>query len=172
VPTRQLRASVSFSEGLVAAVTDDHESARHHFEDALHLLRRTRAPVEAERARLELSRSLHALGRIHAAEREAHAALERLEDIGASVEIARARLLLDAISVREPDEPGRLRTPLTARQVEVLRLVAAGLGDKDIAARLTLSEHTVHRHVANIYVRLGCSSRAAAVAQANRLGLL
>ncbi|MGH9025762.1 MAG: LuxR C-terminal-related transcriptional regulator [Acidimicrobiia bacterium] len=172
VPTQQLRASVSFSEGLVAAVTDDHESARDHFEDALHLFGSSRAPVEAERARLELSRSLHALGRIDAAEREAHAALERLEDIGASVEIARTRLLLDAISVREPDEPGRLRTPLTARQVEVLRLVAAGLGDRDIAARLTLSEHTVHRHVANIYVRLGCSSRAAAVAQANRLGLL
>jgi LuxR family transcriptional regulator, maltose regulon positive regulatory protein len=50
--------------------------------------------------------------------------------------------------------------------------VAEGLGDKDIADRFVLSEHTVHRHVANIYLRLGCSSRAAAVAHASRLGLL
>jgi SAM-dependent methyltransferase len=47
-------------------------------------------------------------------------------------------------------------------------LVAEGFGDKDIANRLVLSQHTVHRHVANSYLRLGCSSRAAAVAHASR----
>jgi DNA-binding NarL/FixJ family response regulator len=61
---------------------------------------------------------------------------------------------------------------LTARQVAVLRLVAAGLGDRDIAERLVISEHTVHRHVANIYTRLGCSTRAAAVSRATQLGLM
>lgn len=63
-------------------------------------------------------------------------------------------------------------TTLTARQIAVLRLVAAGLGDRDIAERLVISEHTVHRHVANIYTRLGCSTRAAAVSRASRLGLM
>ncbi|MFI6680129.1 LuxR C-terminal-related transcriptional regulator [Kribbella sp. NPDC050470] len=61
---------------------------------------------------------------------------------------------------------------LTTRQVAVLRLVAAGLGDREIAARLVISEHTVHRHVANIYARLGCSTRAAAVSRATQLGLM
>jgi DNA-binding NarL/FixJ family response regulator len=61
---------------------------------------------------------------------------------------------------------------LTARQLDVLRLVAQGRSDKEIATRLLLSEHTVHRHVANIYTRLGCSTRAAAVAHAGNLGLL
>jgi DNA-binding NarL/FixJ family response regulator len=43
--------------------------------------------------------------------------------------------------------------------------------DKDIAAALTLSEHTVHRHVSNIYAKLGCSTRAAAVTKASELRL-
>ena len=61
---------------------------------------------------------------------------------------------------------------LTRRELEVLRLVAKGLSNQQIAADLVLSEHTVHRHVANVLAKLGASSRAAAVAQAGRLGLL
>lgn len=61
---------------------------------------------------------------------------------------------------------------LTARQVEILRLVADGLSDAAIAERLTVSPHTVHRHVANIRTKLGQPSRAAAAAQAARLGII
>jgi pimeloyl-ACP methyl ester carboxylesterase len=61
---------------------------------------------------------------------------------------------------------------LTGREREVLELVAAGLGDAEIAGRLHLSPHTVHRHLANIRTKLGQPSRAAAVAQAGRLGLI
>ena len=61
---------------------------------------------------------------------------------------------------------------LTPRQLEVVRLVSEGLTDGEIAARLVLSKHTVHRHLQNAYARLGCSSRAAAVAEAHRLKLL
>jgi len=60
---------------------------------------------------------------------------------------------------------------LTPRELDVLRLVARGLGNKQIAAELTLSEHTVHRHVANILLKLDVSSRAAAAAYAARRGL-
>jgi DNA-binding CsgD family transcriptional regulator len=61
---------------------------------------------------------------------------------------------------------------LTTREAEVLRLVAEGLNDTEIAAKLLLSRHTVHRHIANIRLRLGYSSRAAAAAYATRLGLI
>jgi ATP/maltotriose-dependent transcriptional regulator MalT len=61
---------------------------------------------------------------------------------------------------------------LSARELEVLRLVAGGLNNQDIAERLFLSDHTIHRHVANIFSKLSVSSRAAAVAQAARRGLL
>jgi pimeloyl-ACP methyl ester carboxylesterase/DNA-binding CsgD family transcriptional regulator len=61
---------------------------------------------------------------------------------------------------------------LTSREAEVLALVANGLSDREIAERLVLSPHTVHRHVANIRIKLGLPSRAAAVAAAARRGLL
>ena len=61
---------------------------------------------------------------------------------------------------------------LSGREREVLALVAQGLNDREIAAQLVLSPHTVHRHVANIRHKLGRGSRTAAVAEAARLGLL
>jgi DNA-binding CsgD family transcriptional regulator len=61
---------------------------------------------------------------------------------------------------------------LSDREREVLALVAAGMSDQEIADQLVLSYHTVHRHVANIRHKLGSASRAAAVAEAVRLGLL
>jgi ATP/maltotriose-dependent transcriptional regulator MalT len=61
---------------------------------------------------------------------------------------------------------------LSRREREVLTLVADGLSDREIAERIAVSHHTVHRHVANIRHKLGSASRAAAVAEAVRLGLL
>jgi pimeloyl-ACP methyl ester carboxylesterase/DNA-binding CsgD family transcriptional regulator len=63
-------------------------------------------------------------------------------------------------------------SPLSPRETEVLRLVAAGLSNREIASSLVLSEHTVHRHVANILRKLSQSSRAAAAAQATRSGII
>jgi pimeloyl-ACP methyl ester carboxylesterase/DNA-binding CsgD family transcriptional regulator len=63
-------------------------------------------------------------------------------------------------------------SPLTGRETEVLRLVATGMNNKEIASTLVLSEHTVHRHVANILRKLAQSSRAAAATQAARTGLI
>ena len=61
---------------------------------------------------------------------------------------------------------------LSRREREVVRLLAAGLTNAEIAGRLVLSEHTVHRHVANILVKLGARSRAAAAVTAAERGLL
>ena len=88
-----------------------------------------------------------------------------------------ARALLEFAGVDRPDvetAPPRLEADgdLSAREREVLRLVAAGLSDAEIAERLVLSPHTVHRHVANIRTKLRLPSRAAAVAHAARLGLI
>ncbi|HSC91572.1 MAG TPA: alpha/beta fold hydrolase [Gaiellaceae bacterium] len=68
--------------------------------------------------------------------------------------------------------PGNGDSPLTSRETEVLRLVASGLSNREIASSLVLSEHTVHRHVANILRKLTQSSRAAAAAHATRAGLI
>jgi non-specific serine/threonine protein kinase len=72
---------------------------------------------------------------------------------------------------REPAEPPH-PAGLSRREVEVLRLVAQGLGDKEIAARLVLSRHTVHRHVSSILAKLNLPSRVAAATYAARHDLL
>ena len=63
-------------------------------------------------------------------------------------------------------------SPLTSRETEVLRLVATGMSNREIASTLVLSEHTVHRHVANILRKLTQSTRAGAASQALRVGLI
>jgi LuxR family maltose regulon positive regulatory protein len=173
VGTRPLHASATLAEGFVAAAAGDEEAARARLEDAVELFAASGAAFELARARLELARVLGSLGRTNAAVREATLAVRRLDEIGAVAEAARAREQLAGLGappVARRAAPGdRL---LTTRELEVLRLVAEGLTDGEIAARLVLSKHTVHRHIQNAYARLGCSSRAAAVAEANRLNLL
>jgi DNA-binding CsgD family transcriptional regulator len=72
---------------------------------------------------------------------------------------------------READAP-RYPDHLSGREVEVLRLIAAGSSSRQIAADLVLSYHTVNRHVANIFAKTGCANRAEAIAYAARRGLL
>ncbi len=159
-------AAAAYCEGLAAAAAGDHEAALARHEEAVEGYAAAAAPLETARARLGAAEALAALGRSDAARREAAAAVEALEAIGAEAE-CRPR--------PRPSRGGSARASrgeLSAREVEVLRLVAEGLSDRQIAGRLTLSEHTVHRHVSNIHTKLRCSSRAAAVALGHRRGLL
>jgi DNA-binding CsgD family transcriptional regulator len=85
-----------------------------------------------------------------------------------------ARALRSVLAPEAPVHPAG-DTPavsLSAREREVLVLIASGLSDQEIAEQLILSQHTVHRHAANIRQKLGRSTRTAAVAEAARLGLL
>ena len=170
--TRPIRAAVSSSEGTLAAASGDHDAARRSFEDALDLLAAGEAPFEAGRVRLDLAATLDALGRRDQAQREIEAAIESFRAIGADGERARAETMLRKARATRPTEAtdGPL-SDLSRRELEVLDLVAQGLTNRDIAARLVLSEHTVNRHVANILRKLGLTSRAAAASLAGRHGL-
>jgi RNA polymerase sigma factor (sigma-70 family) len=86
-------------------------------------------------------------------------------DLGALAEAERAQRILDG-----PRAGSALE--ITAREREVLDLLAEGLTNRQIAERLVLSEHTVHRHVTNILRKLDLPSRTAAAAHAVRAGLL
>jgi DNA-binding CsgD family transcriptional regulator len=172
--TGPLRALASLAAGLVAARSGDPRSARALLEDAVDLFEESGAPFETGRARVELAGVMRALGRPDAAVAEAERAIADLTPLGASLELARARAVLEApAAVLEAALPGSDETSvLTPRQIEILRLISTGLNNQAIADRLFISEHTVHRHVANTLTKLNVSSRSAAVAQAARLGLL
>jgi DNA-binding CsgD family transcriptional regulator len=119
--------------------------------------RALRVPYEAARVRILLGEVCAALGDTDGALLEWDAARYAFEELGAVDDLARvtARLL--------PEAPSR-PSGLTDRELEVLRLVAQGCTNREIADVLVLSEHTVRRHLQNVFGRLGVSSRAAAVA--------
>ncbi len=153
--TEPLLGAARYAEGCAHAAAASFDVARESFEDALELLGRAGLPFEAARARAALASALRSLGRRDAARTELDRAREAFAALGAAAPARTA---------------GRER--LTPRELEVLRLVAEGKTNVEIAAALVLSEHTVHRHVANILRKLGASSRAAAVAAAGSENLL
>jgi LuxR family maltose regulon positive regulatory protein len=170
VGTLPLRAAVDLAEGMLAAASGDHERARCLLEDAVDRFERSGAPFEAAGAGIELATSLIALGRAHDAAREASVCVDSLTALGAAAAARRARKVLE-ISSGEGGSATPLRD-VTRREREVLRWVAEGLTNRQIAERLVVSEHTVHRHITNILRKLDLPSRTAAAAHAVRSGLL
>ncbi|MDP8991922.1 MAG: response regulator transcription factor [Actinomycetota bacterium] len=110
-----------------------------------------------------LAEAYRALGDEDAAIRECAAARACFEKLGAAADVQ----ALPGVAAGEPPPCG-----LTAREVEVLHLVATGRGNREIAGDLFISEKTVARHVANIFLKLDVSSRSAATAWAYERGLL
>ncbi|HEY7194916.1 MAG TPA: helix-turn-helix transcriptional regulator [Gemmatimonadales bacterium] len=160
--TLPLAAAAAASRAALCRARGDHDGAARGFEEAVERYGASGAPFEAARARLDLADELVDLGKQPAADREARAARDVLRRLG----------VVQQVTAAASPRRDRTREALTARQIEILRLVAQGLSNPDIAARLKLSDHTVKRHVANLLSRLGLSSRAAAAAYAAKQGLL
>lgn len=121
------------------------------------------APYQAASVRLLVAQAYDLLGERDAAQAERSAAAEGFERLGARLQLR----LLDEAGSTAPRPAG-----LTAREIEVLGRVAEGSSTRQIAAELFLSEKTVSRHLANIYLKLGVSSRTAAAAWAHQHGLV
>ena len=115
-------------------------------------------PYEEARARLQVGLACRALGDTDAADLEIGAARATFERLAARPDLAR----LDRLTAGGRPGAGTL----SAREREVLRLVATGRTNREIASALVISEHTVGRHLQNIFAKLGLSSRAAATAYA------
>lgn len=118
------------------------------------------APYEAARTRVLMGRACAMLGDQDTAAIETDTALREFQRLGARPDVERIR-------PPRPDLPGGL----TARECEILALVASGRTNKAIAGELVISEKTVARHVSNIFTKIGVSSRAAATAFAYEHGI-
>lgn len=176
IRTPTIRAAAALARGSILAATGARDEARRLLEDAVDLFLGAGAPFEAARARLDLASCLEGAGRPGSARQEARSALECFQRLGAAREALRAQAVLEGpgagARALSASWPSAAAPPLSERELEVLRLVARGLSDKEIAARLHLSGHTVHRHLSNVRRKLDLPSRAAAVAWAARSGLL
>lgn len=115
------------------------------------------APYDAARVRLLLAQACTALSDTDGANRALDAAAEVFDRLGAR---------LDARKLATRRHAPSLPDGLTAREAEVLALVAAGRSNREIAGALVISHKTVARHLSNIFVKCGLSTRAAATAYA------
>jgi DNA-binding CsgD family transcriptional regulator len=152
-----LRAMLADARGAVALADGDARAALPLLRQAGQAWQEHRAPYEATRVRVLVAQACRVLGDEESAELELEAARGSFQALGAATELAR----IDALGQPAAEPHG-----LTTRELEVLRLVAAGATNKAIAADLVLSERTVDRHVSNILTKLRVRSRAAATAYA------
>jgi DNA-binding CsgD family transcriptional regulator len=151
-----LSALAAHSRGAIHLTEGDARGALVPLRKASRLWQELEAPYETARARALAGSAYRALGDDDAAELELEAARGSFRELGAAPDLAR----LDSPTTSSPDESHGL----TPRELEVLRLVASGKSNREIATALVISEHTVTRHVQNIFAKLGLSSRSAATA--------
>jgi DNA-binding CsgD family transcriptional regulator len=154
-----LGAMSAQARGAVALAQGDARAALVTLRHAWQVWQELEAPYEVARVRVLLGLACRALGDDDTAALELEAARGVFAQLGAAPDLAR----VDSLTRRVPSIDARGLTP---RELQVLRLVAAGETNKAIAADLVLSERTVDRHVSNIFTKLGVSSRAAATAYA------
>jgi DNA-binding CsgD family transcriptional regulator len=164
--------SSSALEAAAAAARGAAELAREEPREALRALRRAvegwqalEVPYEVARTRVLIGLCCRALGDEDSAGLELEAAATTFGVLGAAPDLAR----VDAL---RKDSKAAGTYGLTQRELQVLRLVAQGRSNREIAAALVISEHTVARHLQNIFAKLGVSSRTAASAFALSRGVI
>jgi DNA-binding CsgD family transcriptional regulator/tetratricopeptide (TPR) repeat protein len=161
-----LSAMAQHAKGALALAEGDTRGAIDPLRHAQDTWQRVGAPYLSARIRLLMARAFQALGDTDGVAREVDAARKVFVQLGAAPDIAATEAMAAVPRARAdagaaPDAHG-----LSARELEVLRLVASGKTNKAIANELFLSEKTVDRHVSNIFVKLDVSTRAAATAWA------
>lgn len=145
------------ARGAVLLADGNARQALDELRSACRLWRELDAPYEVARVRALIGDALRLLGDADGAGMELDAARTVFRRLGAAPDLA---------AVEERSEFGSKPAPagLTGREIQVLKLIAAGRSNRQIASELSLSERTVARHVSNIFTKLGVSSRAAATA--------
>jgi len=154
-----VRAMAAQSRGAVELSEGDARAALPALRRAFEAWQQVEAPYAAARVRVLLALSCQSLGDGETSALELGAARAAFEQLGAAPDLAR----LDAT---EKAATSTHRHPLTTRELQVLRLIAAGKTNKTMAVELSLSERTIDRHVSNILTKLNVPSRAAATAYA------
>jgi DNA-binding CsgD family transcriptional regulator/tetratricopeptide (TPR) repeat protein len=159
-----LRAMSAQARGAVELAAGNVDAALQTLRQASQAWHELEAPYEAAQTRVLVGLACKALGDEDAFALQLDAARTSFDTLGASPDVARVNSL---VSGAPRDSHG-----LSSRELEVLRLVASGKSNREIAESLVISEHTVARHVQNIFAKLGVASRTAAAAFAHEHDLV
>jgi DNA-binding CsgD family transcriptional regulator len=161
----QLRAMAAHARGATTLAEGDASAALDQLRTACATWAELEAPYEHARSRVVVGQARRRLGDVDTGRLELTAARQVFQRLGAAPDVAHVDTLLRRATA---DPAGRL----SSREVEVLRLVAAGMTNSAIAAELFISEKTVARHLSNIFAKVGVTSRAASTAYAYEHGLM
>lgn len=164
-PGAQLRADALAATGRVRLAAGEWVLAGIVLRDALEQYRLAGSPYHEAVTQTLLTQAYHGMGDTAAAQAVLAAASETFQLLGAGTEVSIAFPPANGL-------PPAKHGDLTERERQVLRLVVAGMTNRQIATRLVISEKTVARHLANIFTKTGVSSRSAAVAYAYETGLV
>jgi len=170
--TDVLGAMAAHARGVVLLADGDAQGALQPLRLAFQVWQQVGAPYIAARIRAELARACRALGDEDGARLELEAAREVFERLGAAADVAAIGKIAPFASDAAAPKGKSTAHGLTAREVEVLKLVATGKTNKVIAKELFLSEKTIDRHISNIFAKVHVASRAAATAYAYENGLV
>ena len=162
-PTTATRAILDAARGAVALSEDRPADAVARLRQASARWRELDAPYETAQIGVRIGEGCRALNDEEGAQMEFHAALATFERLGARPDASQVRELLSGRNAH--------LAALTAREIEVLRLIVRDRTNAEIAAQLYLSERTIHRHVSNILTKLHVRSRTSAATYAVQHGL-
>ncbi len=162
-----MAALAAYARGLVALAANDGRGALAELREACSTWREIGGPYDVARAREAIGHACVAVGDLDGADLELEAAIDAYRSLGAAIDVARWRRPKQRWPHRQAARPAD-SSGLTGREVEVLRHLATGETNRQIAEALVISEKTVARHVSNIFTKLDVSSRSAATAYAFR----
>jgi ATP/maltotriose-dependent transcriptional regulator MalT len=159
INTSPLKAALLNAEGNYNLVKKNYETARKNFEHAVDIYDSISSPYDAAKCRLNLSEVLINMKQHSQAEAELTAAENTFKQLSAEKDIERTRYALK--NLYKKNSGYKSDYEFTGRELEVLRLIAGGRNNEDIAEKLFLSVRTVEKHLTNIYSKMGVSGKSA-----------
>ena len=159
INTLPLKAAVLSAEGNLYSAQGNYEQTKQHLEDAIDIYDKIKSPFESARTRVLLADVLVKLNKYAQAEGELDTAINKFKKLGAEKDFEKAKFTLN--NLYKDNAADKNKYEFTGRELEVLRLIAEGKNNEEIAEKLFLSVRTVEKHLTNIYSKVGVSGKSA-----------
>jgi len=159
INTLPLKAAVLSAEGYLYFAQKNYEQAKKNLEDAVDIYDKIKSAFESSRTRVLLSEVLINLDKFAQAEGELNTASSKFRELGAEKDFEKAKFTLK--NLYKENAADKNKYEFTGRELEVLRLIAEGKNNEEIAEKLFLSIRTVEKHLTNIYSKVGVSGKSA-----------
>jgi|SRR5690554_3342026 len=161
INTLPLKAALLSGKGIFYFASDKPAEAKENLENALDIYDEIKAPFEAARTRVILAEVLIKLNQLNQVNAELNTALKSFKELGAEKDFEKAKHLLKNLYKDNLDVAAINKYQFTERELELIKLIAEGRNNEEIAEKLFLSVRTVEKHITNIYGKLGVSGKSA-----------